>query len=146
MSSYMKFYGVPRDRSKESGDGKVENKDAKPVNIITFSRNDDVYRYFDENCNIPYCYDKTTYRDITSDDIDRVVCDIRGDISSTEKRIAEYSKYADKNEQYVLEIISSRDYLEELQKTLHYVEFIGLIVAEAEDKYCGDFTKIVANI
>ena len=149
MSSYLTFYGIPRLESDDRNDEikeKVEDKDAKPISIVSFNRNNDIYRYFDENCNIAYCYDSIKYSDITSSDVSVVESDIKNDIMSSEKRLHEYEKYAGSNPDYVQEILSIKEYLEDLYRALHYAEFIGYIVSEAELKYRGGFTKIVANI
>jgi hypothetical protein len=143
MSSYLTFYGIPK--SKDN-DGEVENKDKSPVALDSFSRNNDIYRYFDENLDIAFCYDGEKYSDITQSDVDTVESDILNDIRSSEKRLIEYEKYAGGNPDYVSEILSIKEYLEDLYRALHYTEFIGYIVNEASLKYRGGFEKIVANI
>ena len=148
MSCYLTFYGVPVKPKNNDGEV-VENEsdiDKKPIAIVSFSRNDDVFRYFDENCSIHYTYNNVKYTDINDSDVDAVEKDINNDIRSSEKRLLEYEKYASSNSDYIQEIISIKEYLDDLYRALHYVEFIGKIVREAGYSYSGGFDKIVANM
>lgn len=150
MSSYLTFYGVPKlKKVEEKGDDygkKVEDPNAEPVEIVSFSRNNDIYRYFNDNLNIPFCSDGMKYGDITPNDVDTVENDIKSDIKRSEDRLKEYEKYAGQNQEYIMEILNIKEYLEDLYRALHYTEFVGFIVNEASGEYCGSFTKIVANV
>ena len=149
MSSYLTFYGIPK-LETENKEGLVEPKtedtNAKPVAIVSFSRNNDIYRYFDENLNIAFCFNEDKYSEISGADVNKVESDIQNDIRMSEKRLYEYEKYAGNNPEYIQEILSVKEYLEDLYRVLHYTEFIAHIVNEASFKYKGGFTKIVANI
>lgn len=149
MSSYLTFYGVPKleVENKECETQKVvETPYTKPVAIVSFSRNNDIYHYFNENLDIAFCYEEEKFSDITNADVDKVEADILNDIRNSEKRLSEYEKYACSNPDFISEILSVKEYLEGLYRTLHYTEFVNHIVTEASFAYCGGFTKIVANI
>ena len=79
-------------------------------------------------------------------DVEGVKCNIMEDIRSSEKRLNEYEKYASSNPDYIPEILSVKEYLEDLYRALHYAEFIGYIVSGAEYRYGSSFSKIVADI
>lgn len=150
MSCYLTFYGIPvKEKTDEEKDFCKEKEldiERKPISIVSFSRNDGVFRYFNDNCSIPFTYNEIMYVDIDESDIDAVVKDINNDIKENEKRLSTYEKYATSNHEYIEEIIQMKDYLEELYRVLHNVEFIGKIVTEAGYKYSGGFGKIVANM
>ena len=118
--------------------------DDKPHEIISFSRNSEVYSYFNENLNIPYSYNSEKYLTLSESDVDRVEDDIKKDIENTKKRIAEYEKHAASNQEYIEEILSSKEYLDELVQALHYTEFINLLVIETS--YDGSFNEILVKI
>ncbi len=150
MSCYLTFCGIPVKEKTDEEKGFCEEKELdterKPISIVRFSRSDDVFRYFNDNCSIPLSCNEIVYTDIYESDIDAVVKDINNDIKETEKRLSTYEKYATSNHEYIEEIIQMKDYLEDLYKVLHDVEFIGKIVTEAGYKYSGGFCKIVAKM
>ena len=151
MSCYLNFYGVPC-KPRENGDDedllpKAElDETKKPICIVSFSRNSEIFQYFDENCSIHFCYNETKYTDIEESDVDRVIGDINNDIRSSEKRLAEYEKYAGSNPDFIQDILSTKEYIEDLTRALHYAEFIGHIVRDASLAYSDGFGKIVANM
>ena len=142
MSCYLTFYGVPKVDLVKKEDG----SEIKPIPIVSFSRNNDIYRYFDENCNIYFCFDKTDYTEINDSHINLIENDIKEDIRKSEKRLTEYEKVAHDNPELVNEIISIKEYLEDLYTALHYTEFISFMVNECSSYTTIGFSKIVANL
>lgn len=143
MSCYLTFYGVPR-KSKENEH--QEQNEEKPIKIVSFSRNNEIYRYFTENIDIYYCYEETKYTDLSDDKITNVIEDINNDIRSSEKRLYEYEKYVSTNPDYIQEILSIKEYLEDLNRALHYTEFIQHMVYGCDYEYSNCFEKIVCNL
>ena len=143
MSCYLTFYGVPR-KSKENEH--QEQNEEKPIQIVSFSRNDDIYSYFNENMSIYYCYEETKYTDLSDEKISNVIEDINNDIRSSEKRLYEYEKYASTNPDYIQEILSIKEYIEDLNRALHQTEFIRHMLSECNYEYSNGFEKIVCNL
>lgn len=138
MSSYLSFYIVPKRKSQE--------EPKKHILLLSFSRNSDIYRYFDENVRITWIgnNEETLYTILTMEDIHRVIEDISSDIDSSQRRLTEFEKYATQNTDYVNEIISLKEYISELQYAKHQTEFIGLILDEME--FYKDIEEVCCNI
>ena len=138
MSSYLSFYIVPKRKSQE--------EPKKHILLFSFSRNSDIYQYFNENINITWIgnNEETSYTTLTMDDIHRVLEDISSDIDSSQRRLTEFEKYAAKNSDYVNEIINLKEYISELQYAKHQTEFIELILDEME--FYEDIEEVCCNI
>lgn len=138
MSSYLSFYIVPKRKSQE--------EPKKHILLLSFSRNSDIYRYFDENVRITWIgnNEESLYTSLTIEDIHRVIEDISSDIDSSQRRLTEFEKYAAQNADYVNEIISLKEYISELQYAKHQTEFIGLILDEME--FYKDIEEVCCNI
>lgn len=132
MSSYLNIYGILKD-----------DKNKKPRLIFSFSRSDDLYQDFVENEKIAFVGNfNEAYSDLTDIMMENIMHEIKSDITSTEKRIVEYEKYASKNESYIHEILESKEYLEDLKRRYYYAELISIMVS---DEY-SSFEKFVCNI
>lgn len=132
MSSYLNIYGILKD-----------DKNKKPRLIFSFSRADDLYQDFVENEKIAFVGNlNEAYSDLTNIMMENIIHEIKSDITSTEKRIVEYEKYASKNESYIHEILESKEYLEDLKRRYYYAELISIMVS---DEY-SSFEKFVCNI
>lgn len=132
MSSYLNIYGVPKDNSK-------------PVNIASFSRSHCIYSAFCDEINIAWAGNGEVYTDLTANDVDLVIRSIEEDLQSANKRLQVYEKYASQNPEYIQEIISLKEFIDELNTTKHYCEFIGFIVVDAAHSFSG-FSKICCNV
>lgn len=133
MSSYLSFYL------------KLKEENTKPVFLTCYHRNDPIYQSFYENISIAYTGNEEAYTYLTTHDVDRVISNLKGDISNIKKRIAAYKEHANGNLEIIDEIISSEDYLEELTSTLHSVYFIQDLVNNAENSI-GDYSEVLCNI
>ena len=138
MSSYLSFYIVPKRKSQE--------EPKKHILLLSFSRNSDIYRYFDDTLSIVWVGNSEVipYTTLSSDDIHRVHEAIRSDMDSSQRRLTEFEKYAAKNSDYVNEIISLKEYISELQYAKHQTEFIELILDEME--FYEDIEEVCCNI
>lgn len=117
MSSYLSIYIVPKRKSEE--------EEKKHIIVATFSRNTELYQYFDENINPAYIGSmKPNYTTITRKSISDVIVDLNKDIDSSKDRLAEYEKYAKDNPDYIQEIIELKKYISDLQYTQGKVAFI----------------------
>jgi hypothetical protein len=135
MSSYLTFYLVPK------------AEDSKPLDLISYSRNTNVYQYFDEVLHVAYIgnSDEKQYTELDTSKVDRVLEELKNDISKAQKRMAEYEKHANGNTEIIEEVISQKEYIEDLEWALHKVEFIRDIVVEATYSYC-DYNKVLCNV
>lgn len=138
MSSYLSFYIVPKRKSQE--------EPKKHILLLSFSRNSDIYKYFDENIRITWIGNnkETLYTTLTMEDIHRVIEDISSDMDSSQRRLVEFEKYASKNSDYINEIISLKEYISELQYAKHQTEFIALLLEEME--FYEEIEEVCCNI
>lgn len=121
MSSYLSIYIVPKRKSEE--------EEKKHIIVATFSRNTELYQYFDENISPAYIGSKEhPYTTITRKSISEVIADLDKDIDSSKDRLAEYEKYAKDNPDYIQEIIELKKYISDLQYTQGEVCFIEEMV------------------
>lgn len=104
---------------------KSEEEEKKHIIIATFSRNTELYQYFDENINPAYIGSKEhLYTTITRSGISDVISDLDKDIDSSKDRLAEYEKYAKDNPDYIQEIVELKKYISDLQYAQGKVAFI----------------------
>ena len=105
MSSYLTFYLVPK------------AEDSKPLDLISYSRNTDVYQYFDEVLHVAYIGigNEKQYTELNTSKVDKVLEELRNDISKAQKRMAEYEKHANGNTEIIEEVISQKEYIEDLE-------------------------------
>lgn len=136
MSSYLSFYAVP----------KVE--DSKPLCLICYSRNSEVYQYFNDNLHVAYIEDSEgniQYTELTTAKVDEVLEDLKNDIDKVNKKITEYEKHANGNEEIIEYILEQKEYIEDLEWALHKIEFIRDLVHEASYNHAG-YSKILCNV
>lgn len=131
MNSYLNIYGILK-----------EDKTKKPQLILSISRSERLYQDFVENERIAFIGNlNETYSDLTTEMMNNIMHEIKSDITSTEKRIVEYEKYASRNESYIHEILEFKEYLEDLKRRYYFAELINIMVS---DEYTA-FEKFVCN-
>lgn len=135
MSSYLTFYI------------KTKEENSKPLSLISYSRNTDIYQYFDENVHPAYIGmdEDTKYTELSKNDVDLVIEDMENDIGKTKKRIEEYEKHAGGNQEIIEEILNWKEYIEDLEYWLHKVEFIKDLIEEASYSWTS-YDKILCNV
>ena len=135
MSSYLTFYIVP----KEEG--------SKPISLISYSRNNEVYQYFNDSIRPAYVGngDEINYTELTVSHVDKVIEDLKCDIDKSKARLYEYEKYASGNLEIIEEIINQKDYINDLEGTLYQIYCIRNIVEESTYDW-NDYNKVLCNI
>ena len=135
MSSYLTFYIVP----KEEG--------SKPIALLNYSRNNDIYQYFVDNVRVAFIgmEENPQYTELTEEKIDWVIHDLKSDISKAQKRVEEYEHHVDGNMDIIEEIISQKDYIADLKYALSETEFIKQFVTEATHSW-SDYNKVLCNV
>lgn len=136
MSSYLTIYLVPK------GD------ESKPISLISYSRNNEVYQYFNDTINPAYIgvdENVTNYTELTEARIKAVISELKSDIDKAKKRVAEYEKHAAGKTEIIEDILSQKEWIDELQLALSRTEFIEELVYEASHGF-GDYTKVLCNI
>lgn len=133
MSSYLNIYVVP----KEEG--------AKAMRLTCFSSSHEVYTAISENTNIAYAGGSEVYTDLTEEIMLEVLQDISIDISKMEKRLIEYEKYAAHNTDLISDIIDSKAYIEELERTKYYIEMLQALIWNTNHGFTS-FKKVCCNI
>ena len=131
MSSYLSFYLVPRAHPEEK------------LLLQSFSRSNEVYQRFSDNLNIAYAGNEEKYTKLTISDVESVIQDIDADITKAETRRTEYEKFCYGNSESIEEIISTKEYIRDLQSTRDYISFIRDILADLD--YSG-FSDVLCNI
>lgn len=118
MSSYLSIYIVPKRKSPE------EQK--KHILLTSYSRNSDLYQYFDENINPAFVGNgkETPYTVLTEEKIRLVLDDFDKDINKAKASLTEYEKYAHDNPDYIQEIIGMKEHISELQYWRDKASFI----------------------
>lgn len=134
MSGYLNFYIVPKEEN------------SKPISLISYSRNNDVYSYFNESLNPAYIgTEETQYTELNISKIDLVLDDINSDINSINNRLLEYEKHANGNIEVIEEILSQKEYLKDIINAKNIVEFIKSLILESTYSW-SDYNKVLCNI
>lgn len=131
MSSYLSFYLVPKAHPEEK------------LLLQSFSRSNEVYQRFSDNLNIAYAGNEEKYTKLTISDVESVIQDIDADITKAETRRTEYEKFCHVNSELIEEMISTKEYIRDLQSTRDYISFIRDILADLD--YSG-FSDVLCNI
>lgn len=115
----------------------VKEEESKPIPLLSYGRSSTVYRYFNDNISIYFCYDKIDYTELTESNINKVIEDLNKDIKEAEKRLEsnlESSKICNIKEEFQ-ELSTDRayikEYLDDLKETLQEVKFIKFMVINA---------------
>lgn len=156
MSSYLTFYLVPKktrkkyDYNKDDGhtETEVELSTGTPLAFLSYSRNNEIYRAFNEILNPAYTGMEEKYTELTTDGCKRVIEDLESDIKSTEKRLKiDYKmlKEGGYSSELWEDIHSMEEYLSEQKQTLEEVHYISSFVYECINGY-NDFEKVLINI
>ena len=131
MSSYLSFYLVPRAHPEEK------------LLLQSFGRSNEVYQRFSDNLNIAYAGNEEKYTKLTISDVESVIRDLDDDIAKAEARRVEYEKFCHGNSELIEEMISTKEYIRDLQSTRDYISFIRDILADLD--YSG-FSDVLCNI
>jgi hypothetical protein len=151
MSSYLTFYGIPKDKQKYDKMGNVESvieMPKVPLSIFSFSRSSDLYQAFYENIHIAYLGDndpEKSYTELTTGLVETVISGIKDDIEKASKRLNEYEKHVSDNAELIEDIISMKEYIDDLKDTLHRTYMIYSLVEDTTYS-CSGFEKILCNI
>lgn len=124
MSSYLNIYAKFKDNSRE------------PLLLMSYTRNSDVYQYFEQEIHPIFMgTDEIKYTDLTFDNTG-LVCDaLISEIKKLSRRIEEYEKHAGGNLEIINEIISLKEYEEELKDALSECAFIKMLTGETQYTY-----------
>lgn len=131
MSSYLSFYLVPKAHPEEK------------LLLQSFSRSNEVYQRFFDNLSIAYAGNEEKYTKLTVSDVESVIQDLDGDIAKAEARRAEYEKFCHGNSELIEEMISTKEYIRDLQSTRDYISFIRDILTDLD---YGGFSDVLCNV
>lgn len=131
MSSYLSFYLVPKAHPEER------------LLLQSFSRSNEVYQRFFDNLSIAYAGNEEKYTKLTVSDVESVIQDLDGAIAKAEARRVEYEKFCHGNSELIEEIISTKEYIRDLQSTRDYISFIRDILTDLD--YSG-FSDVLCNV
>lgn len=132
MSSYLNIYLLPKEQEKK-------------LLIANVCRSDMVYDYFNEN-GITYSGSGNEYTLLTKDLMDSIVNDVYSDYKKSANRIEELEKHAAGNAEIIEDIISSKEYRDELYDAYMRINSLRNIVSDLEEFNFFDFEGIYANI
>lgn len=131
MSSYLSFYLVPKAHPEER------------LLLQSFSRSNEVYQRFFDNLSIAYAGNEEKYTKLTVSDVESVIRDLDDDIAKAEARRVEYEKFCHGNSELIEEMISTKEYIRDLQSTRDYISFIRDILTDLD--YSG-FSDVLCNV
>ena len=131
MSSYLSFYLVPKAHPEER------------LLLQSFSRSNEVYQRLFDNLSVAYAGNEEKYTKLTISDVESVIQDIDADITKAETRRTEYEKFCYGNPESIEEIISTKEYIRDLQSTRDYISFIRDVLTDLD--YSG-FSDVLCNI
>ena len=131
MSSYLSFYLVPKAHPEER------------LLLQSFSRSNEVYQRFFDNLSIAHAGNEEKYTKLTVSDVESVIRDLDDDIAKAEARRVEYEKFCHGNSELIEEMISTKEYIRDLQSTRDYISFIRDILADLD--YSG-LSDVLCNI
>lgn len=132
MSSYINIYIVPK-------------KDKTPIEIVSYSRADDIYAAIADVINIPWSSEELQYADLSIENINEVIDNIKKDINKVDKRIIEYEKHANGNADLIEDILSQKEYRESLDEVLKRLYFLSDIIYDAKEEF-SDVEKVICSI
>ena len=132
MSSYLNIYIVPK-------------KDRTPIEIVSYSSADDIYAAISEVINIPWSGEELQYVDLSIENINEIIDDIKQDINKVDKRIIEYEKHANGNADLIEDILSQKEYREGLDDVLKRILFLSDIIYDAKAGF-SDVEKVICSI
>lgn len=120
MSSYISFYIVPKRKS--------DKESKKHIILTAYSRSSDIYQYFDKNIHPVWSGNEEKYTVLTLKDIDYVLKDLGNDIDRLQKRLNEYEKYSQGNPEYIDDILSLKESIQDLSSWKSKISFIADIL------------------
>ena len=134
MSSYLTFYAKSKDEN------------SKPIPLVSYSRNNEIYQQFNNTINIAYRgnSDEYQYTKLTVEQVDSVIKEIESDLRKSRVRLEEYNKHASGNMDMIECIIEQKEHIEDLAYTLYKTMFIREIVSNTS--YSWSNHEILCNI
>lgn len=133
MSSYLNIYAVPKESDKK-------------LLLFSYSRSHPTYQAFYEYGGIAYAGIENKYTKVTLSMMEDITADAYKEMYDTKSKIAEYEKYAAGNTDIIQDIISTKEYYNELQENYYRLCIIKEMVYDIEKIDCTDFQGIYVNI
>ena len=135
MSSYLSIYIVPKRKTKD--------EPKKYIILTAYSRNTDIYKYFNDVINPTYNEDE--YTSLTKNSVSMGLDSFKEEIDSANKRLVEYEKYAINNSDLINEIIELKEYIKDLQYWKDKTSFIQDLISDI-DYYANGIEEVCCNI
>ncbi len=132
MSSYLNIYLLPKEQEKK-------------LLLTNISRNSGVYQAFNEY-GVAYAGNEEKYTRVTPEMMMSIKRDVKEDIDRVNKRLTEFEKHAAGNIDIINDILSEKEYLEELQDTYSELCWISDIVHDLENFDWLEFEGMYVNI
>lgn len=134
MSHYLSIYVKPKVSSYDNEETIAKKKAVEPLCIACYTGSNNIYQLFRDN-GID-CYvgngDVENTSPLTNDKINLLKEDVSRDIKTVKKKIIVYDKLQRLTNEQVEDLISSQDYLEELEETLKGVEWLGELLSQCD--------------
>lgn len=132
MGSYLSIYGIPK-----------KERDQKPMCIAYFSASNPIYTAFWENNKVVYSSDDKTYTDLTVEDIEDILDDLKDQLMRHKNYYETFKQYGQKEDNYIGEILNWKETIRDTEFTIAQIELIRLIIEQVEINNC--FEKFVCS-
>lgn len=136
MSSYLNFYLKPKTQNEEQ---------PKYLNLMSFSRNNEVYQVVNDEINPYYAGDEDKYTKILTEDMDRMLRSFRKEIDKSVDRLNILRECAKNSLEAVEEYMSWKEYVTDNENAYSTLSFIRMIVNDINNDYT-DFEGIYCQI
>ena len=137
MSSYLTFYLVPK------------GEDKKPLALISYSRNSDIYQWYCDIINPAYIgndENNIKYTELTDKMAQSVVDAAEEELSNSKITLqnrVDACKELGHTEDAIDLVVSTKEYIAELENTVKELQFIAYLVSDTQ---YSDFEKVLINI
>lgn len=140
MSSYLNLYLVPK--KKDSDD-----KDQKPLLLVSFSRNNDMYQAIVDSVNVAYGGNEEKYTELTVDLIYECQEDLELNMKKLQRKIDTYEKNmgSSPTTESIEQLNDYKEIYDDMRTQSDNLGFLEVIISDCTLTY-SDFEKVLCNI
>ena len=144
MANYINFY--LKKKPKEGEEAKNE-EDNDLLLVLWYSGSNNIYQIFNDTIHIPCTFNGDEYTELTQEKMQKILDAQKSAIEDIKRNIKDKTELLHDigyNEEYVNDILSSKDWLRENEETMEELNHIAYFVKKA--CYLSDFESIMMKI